>query len=380
MTIPSLTATSDRWADVRNVLCVRLDTIGDVLMTTPAIRAVRESRKHMRITLLTSSRGAEIARMIPEIDQVLAYDPPWMKTGHPLPNSTHEYETAELLRAGNYDGAIIFTTYTQSPLPAAMLCHLADIPRRLAHCRENPYQLLTDWAPETEPEREVRHEVQRQLDLVGVAGYQTNRRTLSLALPDAARATARQALSSAGIDQQRPWVVIHAGASAESRRYPWTGFAKAARQLVTGPGWQVVLTGDASEVDLVERIRSEMRAPSVSLAGYLRLAELAGVIAEAPLLISNNTGPVHIAAAVGTPVVVLYALTNPQHRPWGVPSRVLSHDVRCKNCYKSVCPEGHNHCLTLIPPEAIVHAASKLMVVAGRELPHSTAVAAAGGA
>ena len=79
------------------------------------------------------------------------------------------------------------------------------------------------------------------------------------------------------------------------------------------------------------------------------------------MLISNNTGPFHIAAAVGTPVVDLYALTNPQHTPWMVASRVLYQDVPCKFCYKSICPEGHHHCLSLVAPETVVQAASELM-------------------
>jgi ADP-heptose:LPS heptosyltransferase len=85
------------------------------------------------------------------------------------------------------------------------------------------------------------------------------------------------------------------------------------------------------------------------------------VIQQAPLLIANNTGPVHIAAAVGTPVVDLYALTNPQHTPWQVPSRVLSHDVECKFCYRSVCPQGHHHCLDLVEPQAVVQASLELL-------------------
>src|SRR5207302_7487370 len=88
---------------------------------------------------------------------------------------------------------------------------------------------------------------------------------------------------------------------------------------------------------------------------------LGALIALAPLLISNNTGPVHVAAAVGTPVVDLYALTNPQHTPWAVPSRVLSYDVPCKYCYKSVCPEGHHDCLRRVTPDAVVEAACELL-------------------
>ncbi|HKT33550.1 MAG TPA: glycosyltransferase family 9 protein, partial [Nitrospira sp.] len=89
--------------------------------------------------------------------------------------------------------------------------------------------------------------------------------------------------------------------------------------------------------------------------------ELAALIARAPLLISNNTSAVHLASAVSTPVVDLYALTNPQHTPWRVPCKVLFEDVPCRFCYKSVCPEGHHRCLRGISPEAVVRAADDLL-------------------
>jgi ADP-heptose:LPS heptosyltransferase len=126
-------------------------------------------------------------------------------------------------------------------------------------------------------------------------------------------------------------------------------------------GSQLVFTGEAHERALVDGIRAALDGPSVSLVGVLRLAELGALLAEAPLLISNNTGPVHVAAAVGTPVVDLYALTNPQHTPWAVPHRVLSRDVPCKYCYKSVCPAGHHECLRGVAPAEVVSAAHELL-------------------
>jgi ADP-heptose:LPS heptosyltransferase len=111
----------------------------------------------------------------------------------------------------------------------------------------------------------------------------------------------------------------------------------------------------------IATIRAALSMPSVSLAGVLSLADLGALLAEAPLLVSNNTGPVHVAAAVGTPVVDLYALTNPQHTPWAVAHRVLSRDVPCKYCYKSVCPAGHHECLRGVAPAEIVGAAHELL-------------------
>lgn len=353
--------TVNDWNQVKNVLCIRLDTIGDVLMTTPAIRALKESHPSRRITLLTSSAGVAIASLVPELDEVIVYDAPWLKATAPRTDSRPEYEMAERLRSLQFDAAVIFTVYSQNPLPSAFLCYLANIPLRAGYCHENPYQLLTHWVKDPEPESFVRHEVRRQLDLVATLGCSSVDERMSMHVPENALASVQDILQKLDIDQERPWVVIHPGATAPSRRYLPEGFASVARRLVVDMGIQVIFTGTEPERELVEGIQTAVGVPTQSLVGCLNLGEMAALIAIAPVLISNNTGPVHIAAAVGTPVVDLYALTNPQHTPWGVPQRVLFHDVPCKYCYKSICPEGHHHCLRLVTPESIVHAACELL-------------------
>jgi lipopolysaccharide heptosyltransferase II len=332
--------------------------MGDVLMTTPALRALKHGVRGRRLTLLTSAAGAGIARLVPEVDEVVVYTAPWVKFGGLPPDASGLESMICRVRNGGFDAAVIFTVYSQNPLPAAMMCFLADIPRRLAHCRENPYGLLTEWVPDPEPGNGVRHEVRRQLDLVASVGCTTRDQKLSLRVPGRARRRVRALL--ADMDRRRPWAVVHPGATASSRCYPPELYAAAARALVRDWGWQVVFTGSAGEAPLVDAIRAAMEAPARSLAGCLDLAELAALFAEAPLIVTNNTGPMHVAAAVGTPVVALYALTNPQHTPWDVASRVLSHDVPCRNCYKSVCPEGHHACLRAVRPEAVVAAALEL--------------------
>lgn len=350
------------WNSAENILCIRLDTIGDVLMTTPAIRALKVSHPRRRITLLTSSAGATTASLVPEVDQVIVYDAPWLKATSPRLNSRTEYEMAEHLRSLKFDGAVIFTVYSQNPLPSAFLCYLADIPLRLAHCHENPYQLLSDWVKDPEPEICMRHEVRRQLDLVATIGCHIDDERMSVHVAQKALFFVEDLLEKS-IDKKRPWVVIHPGATASSRRYPPELFAIAARSLILSKGIQVIFTGTEPERELVADIQSAMGVATHSLVGCLNLEQLAALLQLSPLLISNNTGPVHIAAAVGTPVVDLYALTNPQHTPWGVPNRVLFHDVPCKYCYKSICPEGHHHCLRLVSPESVVDAACELLSV-----------------
>jgi ADP-heptose:LPS heptosyltransferase len=386
-----------RWADAQNLLCVRLDSLGDVLLTTPAIAALKHARPNRRITLLTSSSGADAARLSPDIDDVIVYEAPWMKATATRSVSSADQEMIRRLASLEFEAAAIFTVFSQNPLAAAMLCYLADIPLRLAHCRENPYQLLTDWVRDAEPHEFVRHEVRRQLDLVAAVGIESFDDRLRLRVPPLAQRRVHRLLETMALAPARSehsqwgglprpsgpndalgrpphadtttpaasfqvdsWLLIHPGSTAASRRYPPEKFAEVAEQLAK-LGWSIVFTGSESESDLIASIQSQMFSPSHSLAGRLNLAELAALIQVAPVLISNNTGPVHVAAAVGTPVVDLYALTNPQHTPWRVPHRVLFHDVPCKYCYKSVCPEGHHHCLRLVEPEAVVQAMLELL-------------------
>jgi lipopolysaccharide heptosyltransferase II len=353
--------TANSWERADKILCVRLDSLGDVLMTAPAIRAFKETRPGRRVVLMTSPAGAEAAALIPEVDEVLTYQAPWMKATPHRDGSGPEFGTIERLREFRFDAAVIFTVYSQNPLPSAVLCYLAEIPLRLAHCRENPYQLLTDWVPDPEPDRLIRHEVRRQLDLVAAVGASVADERMSIRIPHASQGRVAARLRQLGLSGGDPWILIHPGASAPSRRYLPEGFAEAARRLVLEYKHTVLFSGTEPERELVEEIRAAMKAPSFSLVGDVSLSELAALIGRASVLISNNTGPVHIAAAVGTPVVDLYALTNPQHTPWAIPHRVLSHDVSCKFCYRSICPEGHHNCLRLVPPSAVVEAARALL-------------------
>jgi lipopolysaccharide heptosyltransferase II len=266
----------------------------------------------------------------------------------------------EQLKAQGFHAAVIFTTYSQSALPAALHCHLADIPLRLAHCRENPYHLLTDWLRDPEPDTCIRHEVRRQLDLVEAVGAAAQDDRMSLRTSGEA-VTRVDRLLSERLDRTQPWIVIHPGATAASRRYPADAFAAVAGTLASAFRCQILFSGTEQERELVESIRAMMRAPSETVVGMLTVEEMAALLCYAPLLLSNNTGPVHLASAVGTPVVDLYALTNPQHTPWLVPQRVLFQDVACRFCYQSTCPEGHHQCLRAVAPDAVVNAVIELL-------------------
>jgi ADP-heptose:LPS heptosyltransferase len=346
------------WGNAREVLCVRLDTLGDVLMTGPAMRALKPGR---RLTLLTSPAGAEIARLMPEVDRRIVYQAPWMKTSSSNADPAAGRAFIEKLRGERFDAAVIFTVYSQSPLPAALLCLLAEVPLRLASCRENPYALLTDWVRESEPQDQVRHEVRRQLDLVASVGASAVDERLQVSLLAAPREAVAGILASSGLGRERDWIVVHAGASAPSRRYPPELLARVCQILTEQHHLRLVFTGAAAEAALIAQVRAGLEDTSISLAGMLALDELAALLKAAPLLLSGNTGPVHVAAAVRTPVVDIYALTNPQHAPWQTPHIVLSHDVPCRWCYRSICPEGHHLCVRGVDPDAVVDATLRLL-------------------
>ncbi|HKT67767.1 MAG TPA: glycosyltransferase family 9 protein, partial [Burkholderia sp.] len=141
----------------------------------------------------------------------------------------------------------------------------------------------------------------------------------------------------------------------------------------------IAVTGSAGERALVDAVCERAGPRAVPLAGTLPLGELGALIETADVLLSNNSGPVHLAAALGTPVVDLYALTNPRHTPWRVPHRALNVDVPCRNCYRSVCDQPGHPCLLGVSVEDVVSATHALLRGSERHARRAAARAAARG-
>jgi ADP-heptose:LPS heptosyltransferase len=333
--------------------------MGDILMTEPALRALKEAVPERQVTLLTSRAGSLITPFIPAIDDVIVFDVPWVRTSD-AKGPKELFGLVEELKNRKFDAAVIFTTYSQSALPTAILCYMAGTKTVLAHCHEQPHDLISDWVPDYEPVQRVRHEVERQLDLVKTTGATTDNAKMSLDVPQDTINSVTGTLKDLGIKSGDKWLVLHPGVSEEKRRYPADKYIEAAHELM-GEGYKIILTGSSGERDYAETIRSVLGNGAFNLAGELSIAELIALISRAPLLVSNNTGPVHIASAVGTPVVVLYAMTNPQHTPWQVPNRVLYFAVpehlKSKNFFLQTFP-GPTTPKAL--PQAIVQAVHDL--------------------
>jgi ADP-heptose:LPS heptosyltransferase len=349
-----MNAATPEWREAERILLVRLDNLGDVLVTSPAFRAVRASCPTAALTLLASPVGAQAGRLNPDIDDVIVYEAPWMDPWSRLAQDLErEQRVLDALREGRFDAAIIFTSFRQSSLPAAYLCYLAGIPLRLAASIDGPGSLLT--TRHRHPER-MMHEVERGLDLVATVGFTTSSRDLVLRVPDSARTQLRASLPAmlGATPGSGPLVVVHPGCSMPARTYSWERFAEVCDRLVARLDANVVLTGAEGETDLVRRVRDRMDEEVAVAAGTLSFPNFCALIEAADLVITNNTGPMHIAAAVKTPVISLFALTNPpeQWGPWRVPHRQLFHEVPCRLCYHRVCPY-HHECLDIAPDEVV---------------------------
>lgn len=354
-----------RWQKARKILLVRLDNLGDVLLNTPAFHALKTALPGASLSLLTSPVGAQVGRLDSDLAQVIVYEAPWVDPWQNLPqDSQREQQMIARLKAEQFDGALIFTSFRQSSLPAAYLCYLADIPLRAAISTDGPGSLLT--TRHKPPERMI-HEVERGLDLVTALGIHTDESDLVLEVPASAKREAEAYLAAHQLASRYPLIVLHPGCSMPARTYPWELYAEVIHLLVAQLNAFVIVTGAEDERELVERVQSSVPAPchahTLAEAGELPFPAFCGLIERADLVITNNTGPMHIAAALKVPVVALFALTNPpeQWGPWHVLHRQMYHEVSCRLCYSRVCPYNQE-CLRLVSPAMVVAAASDLLV------------------
>lgn len=309
---------------IKRILCVRPDNMGDILMSTPAIKALK-SYFGAHITLLTSRQGSPIARYIPEVDDIIVADLPWVQ----LPGPAEDINPViEELRSRVFDLAVIFTVFSQSALPSALLVWMAGIPLRLAYARENPYELLTNWLPDEEPFGTIQHQVLRDLKLVATLGVPMLPSSLSLEVPGAAGHSLSSKLKRLGIDDFEPFIVLHTGTNDVKRQYATENWIAIGKRIIQKCKMPLVLTGSENEQAITrpiwEGIDSQL---CYNIAGELSLSELLSLVNKSVLLITVNSLPVHIASALKKPVVVVYAKTNPQHIPWQTSSKVLYFDV-----------------------------------------------------
>jgi ADP-heptose:LPS heptosyltransferase len=330
---------ADDWQAIRRLLVMRLDNIGDVIMTSPALRALRENLPDAQITLLASPGGAQTTPLLPWVDQVWPWRVLWQDLGRLKFDPAREWELIDQLRAQQFDAAIILTSFSQSPHPAGLVCALAGIPLRLGESQESDWGTLTHTVPFAPIGL---HQVERNLRLIESVGFRVSDRRLCLHIPD-------QPPPIAG-----PYIVLNPWTSCQSRNYDPDRFAIAARRLSAITNWPVVVTGVEKDRDRAQSLLAALGECAIDYVGQTSLSELVVLIAHARLVLTNNTSTMHIADATGVPNVILFAGTELEEQwcPRHSPSRVLRRPTVCNPCYVFACPYKLE-CLDISPEEVV---------------------------
>lgn len=328
------------------ILVTRMDSAGDVILAGPAIRAAAVRGD---VTLLCGPTGEPAARLLPDVTEVLVWDAPWTGFSPPPVDAPATHELVNVLAARRFEAAAILTSFHQSPLPMALLLRLAGVDHLAAVSVDYPGSLLDHRVGY----REELHEVEQTLEVTAALGFgRPPDERLSLTVPP-----------DAAVRLDPGYVVVHPGASVPARSLPHRLVESTVRRL-SELGRKVVVTGTADE-------RAQRPLPALAgvedLRGATSFSDLTGVIAGADAIVVGNTGPAHIAAATGTPVVSVFAPVVPVHRwrPWRVPAVVLgAQDIACSGCRSRKCPLSLQECVEHLEATDVVGALDRLGTMA----------------
>ena len=332
----------------RHTVVVRADGLGDVVLAGPAVRAAAATSS--RITMLCSARGEPAARRLPGVDDVIVVSLPWSETAAPPMHGPGMFALVEVLRNARIDEAMILTSSHQSPLPTAVLLRQAGVARIGGTTIDHPGSLL-DIALRHDDDI---HEVERSLRLAYAMGCQ-------LPPGDSGALELRSPMLNVAPVARRPYVVVHPGASVPARTWSTDRWTRLVPALADSVG-TVIVTGTGDEGALTSSVAAGS-PHAVDYGGRLDLDALLALLAAAEVVVTGNTGPAHLAAAVGTPVVSLFAPTVPpaRWRPWQVPCVLVGrHDLACVGCRARTCPLPRQVCLDDVSVAAVVDAVTQL--------------------
>jgi heptosyltransferase-2 len=327
--------------------------LGDAVMTTPALAAVREEFPDARIVLLARPLVAELFRHHPDVDEVMIYERPGRHEG-----ALGRLRLAGELRRRRFDGALLL----QNAFDAALLAFIARIPERAGYPTDGRRLLLSLPVPLTHAILQ-RHEVEYYLCLLdGLGVPRPVPAALKLTVTEEEREAMATRLASLGIAQGAPLVVINPGATYGSakRWYP-DRFAAVAEALSAEWSAQIVVVGSTAEAPLAGEIEAATRNPLLNLAGKTTVRELMAILSLSSFLVTNDSGPMHIGAALGVPLVAIFGPTDWRRTsPWTDRARVVRVDVDCSPCMLRVCDRGHE-CMLGVTPGMVVDAARQLL-------------------
>lgn len=329
------------WSRIRRALVVRLDNVGDVVMLTPSLRALRGRLPSSHISLLTSPAGGLVADMIPWIDGLVVHSPLWQQISpRPGVGVVEDLDLVDTLAHQGFDAAFIFTSFRQSPHPPAFACLLAGIDIRAGQSKEFGGLVLTHAV---DPLDDAVHQVDRNLHLLESLGIAAPDRVTEVRPPLSARDQADGLLASAGLPPGEPYLVLAPTASCPARSCsPQQALALTDRITRRLDCPVVVVGGDRPrDLEAARFITGGVQTGSVvSLAGMTSIPVLASIVAGAAVAVTTNSGALHLADATATPQVVLYSGTDliDQWRPRQSEHVIVTQATTCSPCYRLTCP------------------------------------------
>lgn len=342
--------TTDR-ERVHKILVVRTDRMGDALLNIPAIRALKQSFRSF-VVLLAAPAAKQLLEGMPEIDQILPFnEAQWNRD---------IFTRLRFLRQAHkekFDLAVILNPTKGFHI----LTYLAGIPRRLGYARK--WGFLLTHKIEDKKYLGQKHEVEYNLDLVRSVGADTANLDISIKVSEQDKQFVKDLLLKYGIKDSDLIIAIHPHSSNPAKCWPRGNFSSVADKLYLRLKAKTVIVGASEGKNAAIKLVSQAKYPLIDLSGELTLKQLAAFFQKCALLISNDSGPVHIAAASATPTVVLFGRNIPgvgpkRWRPWGNGHIVLHRDPGCNPCLDRNCPYGFK-CLSSITPEEVCQAAEE---------------------
>lgn len=341
---------------VRSILVIRTAYLGDVMMAVPLLKPLRSLHPDARLSFLTSASAAPLLEHNPYVDEVLTYDPFWFHASSP---KARYLDYLRMMRRRRFDLVIETRADVRELL---LLVAPLKAKRKVSYAAGGGGWLLTDAVPYKGP----LHRVDYHLDIARYLGAPTEDLEWGVYLTEAEQRATDALLDREGV--RRPFVVVHPGSRVPLKCWPPERFAAVADRLATKTGQAVVLIGAGGERPIVDRVRAAMRAPSVSLAGRLNLRELAGVLGRSALLVCNDSAPMHVAAAMKTPIVAIFGPSKSiETGPYGTACRVIERPMPCRTaCDESRCANRDRWaCMNPIEPDEVFTAAMALLSKSG---------------
>lgn len=360
-----------------NILIVKLSAIGDVLHTLPALNAIREAYPSARITWLIEEAAAPLITGHPALDRILvSRRKSWVREireGRWKPAIREAAGLIRMLRDTRYDLVFDF----QALLKSGVLIALTRGRRKIGFGRgmehqEHSYLFLNERLP---PVGMNIHAIFRNLMMLESAGIHSRSIVYNLPIREDDRRTVMQLLARSAIAASRPLICINPVAKWETKLWGNARFSELGDRLAERYGVCPVFTGAPEDRETVHQILSQMRHPGVDLTGKTTLKTLAALYESADVLISTDTGPMHLGAAVETPVVALFGPTAPWRTgPMGDSHPVIRAGLPCSPCFKRRCPT--RECMDRISVEQVLAAVERVLspsaAAAGRETPDGT--------